>query len=109
MWPMNPSLLFLLQGPRTDLSIDPKGSDFTVAAVDNGLIMDLPNDWFSDCMAPPTYCLTGVTADMQGNGVTRIDTVFANPIAAHLCQKLYYDYEATKGYDHVAIVPAVQR
>jgi exonuclease III len=87
----------------TDLNIDPIDSEVTIAAIDSGLLRDIPNDWFEDRTAPPTYCLTGVTADMHGSGVTRIDTILANPVFAHQISKLFYDYESAKGYDHVAI------
>ena len=52
---------------------------------------------------PPTYNLNGVSPDMDGKGVTRIDTILANTAGNHLCQSVWYDYEAAKGYDHVAM------
>ncbi len=80
---------YILMG---DLNIDPENSPAIAAAVDAGLVVDVGHLWARDvtvdeegreCKHPePTYCKDGPSPGMSGPGVSRIDVVLANPVAA---------------------------
>ena len=66
-------------------------------------MFDLPSDWNNAESLPNTYCRGGVYDGMQGTDITRIDTIFANAVAAHGCTSIVYLWIEGTGFDHVPI------
>ena len=69
----------------TDTNIDPDTDDVIKPAMQNGLLKDLPKDWFPDRKPPATFLREGVYEGMTGTGTSRIDTIFTNFAGGHAC------------------------
>ena len=86
----------------TDMNVNPKSSPQTQACIKAGIWHDI----FDDAMIgepPPTFARGGVHADMEGTGITRIDTVLVNPAAADTIHRIYDDYIEGASFDHVPL------
>jgi exonuclease III len=80
---------YLLMG---DLNVTPETSPTIAAAVDAGLVIDVGHLWAEKVTTDheglerrcpePTFCRDGPAPGMEGQGVSRIDVVLANPVAA---------------------------
>ena len=66
----------------TDLNYNPDDSKILSKTIGMELIYDVVKDYF-DGEPQPTFRRSGIAADMEGEGTSRIDTVLASPAACN--------------------------
>ena len=75
----------------TDLNCNPRTSPGMSQGIREGTLHDVVDECFLG-NPPPTHKKGGITPDMAGEGVTRIDTVMTNPAGANALDRLEYNY-----------------
>ena len=75
----------------TDLNFDPALSEVLRKTFGKELMYDIIHDYYCGD-PPPTFCRKGISDEVQGDGVTRKDTILASPAAADAfcdCENLH--------------------
>ena len=72
---------------------------------------DIFRDWLmdKDGCTPATYHCGQVWQGMQGQGATRIDTIFGNRCSSQLVEGAQYLWEEAAGHDHVILSLCMKR
>jgi hypothetical protein len=85
-----------------DSNVNPQASHEIRNAVCNGTIHDIAAEWTpADSPIQNTFSKTGIHANMDGNGITRIDALLGNTPAAHVVYNFEYVWEDAIGFDHL--------
>ena len=87
----------------TDINVEPTNSNVLTKAREACIAYDIVYDFYEG-KPPPTFKADGVCPDMEGSGITRLDTIISNGVATHAIDIIRYDYANGKGFDHVPIV-----
>ena len=85
-----------------DANVNPAHSDSTKYAIENGILYDTFSDAYGG-NPPPTFRKGNIIAEMDGDGVSRIDTIFCNPSANHAVLSLNYGIREAASFDHVLL------
>ncbi len=100
---------YILMG---DFNVTPETSPTIAAAVDAGLAIDVGHLWAERIVTDhdgleqkcpePTFCRDGPAPGMEGQGVSRIDVVLANPVAAAAIKDFALRWDLVQ-VDHVPV------
>ncbi len=95
-----------------DINVDPERSPAIAEAVDAGLLIDVGHMWAATVegdvegevrkVPEPTFSPKGPAPGMEGPGVSRIDVILANPVAAAAIVGFHLRWDLTQ-VDHVPI------